>query len=91
MQDNIQNRTADVRGRGRPPKSIPTPLPEPVENIEVPQKPLPGITCPCCGRGMVPRRDRVQENKCYARCSLCDGRMVLTFENSGKYVSVRRL
>ncbi len=91
MEHNPENRMAAPKNRGRPIPSTTTPLPEPVQHVDVPQGPLAGIICPCCGRGMVPRRDRTQESKCYARCTLCSGRMLLTFRPDGRYDQVRRV
>jgi hypothetical protein len=91
MESNIHNRVAGARKAGRPIGSKSEPLPEPVEIVEIPQPPLTGIRCPSCGRSMVPRKDKtVPPSKCYAHCSLCAARLVLTHDGN-KYVSVRRI
>lgn len=57
-------------------------VPVPVQRVEVPQPALRGVICPCCGRGMVPRRTGTRPGRVYASCTLCGGRMVFV----GDYV-----
>jgi hypothetical protein len=83
MEESLNDRMAQPgRRRGPQPGQSVTPLPmiQPAEVVEIPQPSLTGIRCPGCGRSMVPRRDRTEGTaKCYARCTLCPARMVLTF------------
>ena len=85
MYDQHPDRMASTRRRGPQAKDLltPLPIPQPAEVVDVPQPPLTGIRCPGCGRGMVPRRDGSNGAKCYAQCTLCGVRMVLTFSADG--------
>lgn len=89
MEDPHFNRQASPRRRGPQPGQQTTPLPEPAEVVDIPQPPLTGIRCPACGRAMMPRRDRVESAaKCYASCTLCGARLVLTYTD-GRPATVR--
>lgn len=90
MENDLADRMSPPpRRRGPLPGQTTTPLPQPAEVVEIPQPPLQGIRCPACGRHMVPRRDRTEgAAKCYARCTLCPARMVITFMD-GKPATVR--
>jgi hypothetical protein len=90
MEEPTTNRMEiPPRRRGPQPGQTTTPIPQPAEVVEIPQPALIGLRCPSCGRHMVPRRDRTEgAAKCYARCSLCPARMVITFVD-GKPSTVR--
>lgn len=91
MHESHSDRMANPRRRGTGFGPTATPLPQKAEVVEIPQPPLTGITCPNphCRCDMVPRRDRVEgAAKCYAHCTRCGARMVLTFAD-GKPATVR--
>ncbi len=87
MDDNLSDRMAAPknRGRGRPPKTEVENRPPPIEAGPVP---LPlGWICPCCGRGMVPKvlRSVSQELK-YCSCTLC-GKGFKLYTQGGKWLA----
>lgn len=96
MDDNLNDRMAQTRKRGRPPKhgvgaQLDRPIddqPQPVHRVEIP---IVGIRCPGCGRSMVPRRDRVQDGKAYAHCTLCGVRLLMSLDDLGRPAFVRRV
>lgn len=75
----------DLRNRGMSPVNPPVNPPGtlvPRQEVMLPQPPIQGVICPCCGRGMVPRKTGVKPGRTYAECVLCGGKMVFT----GKWV-----
>jgi hypothetical protein len=75
MEDSPENRMAEPRRRGRPPKSANVPteqfdaLPVVLEFRHVPP-----LNCPKCRRGMAPRVLRWTGNTAMCSCALCGGR-----------------
>lgn len=91
MDNDHPDRMAAARKRGPPIGPQLTPPPEPAEIVEIPQPSKSGLRCRSCGVTMIPRRDRVESAaKCYATCSRCPQRMVLTFDK-GRISTVRWL
>jgi hypothetical protein len=75
MEININNRAGGGGGRrrsGRPTKAEVEARPEPIQVVPV-AVPV-GITCPCCGRGMVPKTLRSTGDSMTRACTLCGGR-----------------
>lgn len=86
MENNIQNRQASPKKRGRPTKAEIESRPVPI-----PADPIPlnvGRICPCCGRGMVPKVLRSTENVKYCSCTLCGGSFKMWIE-AGRWLAQR--
>jgi hypothetical protein len=84
----VKNRMAEPETRN--PKPSPEPLPAPAVAVSVPVA-TPGLICPCCGRGMVPRVYSTRDKGRYASCSLCAGKFFFTTDAANKPISARRL
>lgn len=94
MESNILNRMAGVPGkRGRPSNAelAARSAPVPVENVQIQLPPLAGITCPCCGRAMVPRITHTEGSERYVKCSFTGRRMVISYDASGRPSTARLL
>ncbi len=66
------------RSPGRPPASAPR-QPEQDAKVDTTQRHVPPLTCPICGRGMVPRVERWKDDGSAAcMCSLSGCRFIYT-------------
>lgn len=68
--EDVRNRQASPKKRGRPPKATVEARPEPAPLAEVPIR-IPGCVCPSCGRAMVPKVLRGTDLVKYCVCTLC--------------------
>lgn len=79
MEDNLSDRMAAPRKRGRPSNTeiAARSEPEPVEAVHIP---VPGIRCMHCGRGTTPRIIRTAGLQRTVACTLCGRHMVLVYK-----------
>ena len=82
METHLNNRGNGPK-RGRPPKES-APAPAPLEAVQVA---VTGVRCPCCGRGMVPKRINAPTGQDYQRCTLCGGRFRRWQESGQEFVA----
>jgi hypothetical protein len=87
MENNPSNRMASTRKRGNPGSEeiLARGQPEPLVEIGTAAPKLPTVKpmiCPCCGRGMTPKIVRTEPTKRYINCTLCGGKMTLTYRTN---------
>lgn len=51
--------------------------------------PMKGISCPACGKAMVPRIQRTRGNSRFVACCLCPANMVIDYTADGQPKTVR--
>ncbi len=69
---------AQIRAREKPQALEVVDVPPPIDLLP---RVLP-MRCLCCGRGMVPRITRTRPNQRVITCSLCNGRMTITYRTT---------
>jgi hypothetical protein len=90
VEENINNRQAGPRKRGRPSKEYSAANPF-VPAVEVPLPPVVGLICLACGRGMQPRIINTARLMRTIACTLCGARMRAIYTEAGRVSYVKAL